>query len=390
MGNMPTFLKYTLITLAIFSVFSSLLFLGCETVEEKTDTKIGMILVGPRNDKGWSQAHYEGGEHVISKLGGEMITVDLVNPADSPDLTIPSIAEDMIDQGASVIFATSDDMKDGILEAAKLYPDINFVWSSGDSALKEGNAYKPELKNLANIMGKMEYGQMIAGCAAAIKSEDGKIGFLGPLINDETRRLANATYLGALYCAEDKDIDFDTTWIGFWFHIPGVTLDPTQVVNEFYDAGRDVVISHIDTTEAVVVAGQRAAKGENVWVMPYDYEGACEQAPEICLGVNYFNWGFEYLSIVEKSNNDKFTNEWIWAGPNWKNMDESMIGFKYGDGLTSAEKAKLGTFIDELEDGLNLFEGPLYFEDGSVYLEEGQSASDLDIWYTPQVLKGIK
>jgi simple sugar transport system substrate-binding protein len=390
MGNMPTFLKYILITLVIFVALAILPLLGCEAVEEKTDTKIGMILVGPRNDKGWSQAHYEGGEHVISKLGGEMITVDLVNPADSPDLTIPSIAEDMISQGASVIFATSDDMKDGILEAAKLYPDTNFVWSSGDSALKEGNAYKPELKNLANIMGKMEYGQMIAGCAAAIKSEDGKIGFLGPLINDETRRLANATYLGALYCAEDKDIDFDATWIGFWFHIPGVTLDPTQVVNEFYDADRDVVISHIDTTEAVVVAGQRAANGENVWVVPYDYEGACQQAPNICLGVNYFNWGFEYLSIVEKSNNDKFINEWIWAEPNWKNMDESMIGFKYGDGLTSAEKTKLGKFIDELEDGLNLFKGPLYFEDGSVYLEEGQSASDLDIWYTPQVLKGIK
>ncbi len=390
MGNMPTFLKYILITLVVFVALAILPLLGCEAVEEKTDTKIGMILVGPRNDKGWSQAHYEGGEHVISKLGGEMITVDLVNPADSPDLTIPSIAEDMISQGASVIFATSDDMKDGILEAAKLYPDTNFVWSYGDSALKEGNAYKPELKNLANIMGKMEYGQMIAGCAAAIKSEDGKIGFLGPLINDETRRLANATYLGALYCAEDKDIDFDATWIGFWFHIPGVTLDPTQVVNEFYDADRDVVISHIDTTEAVVVAGQRAANGENVWVVPYDYEGACQQAPNICLGVNYFNWGFEYLSIVEKSNNDKFINEWIWAEPNWKNMDESMIGFKYGDGLTSAEKTKLGKFIDELEDGLNLFKGPLYFEDGSVYLEEGQSASDLDIWYTPQVLKGIK
>jgi simple sugar transport system substrate-binding protein len=390
MGNMPTFLKYILITLVVFVALAILPLLGCEAVEEKTDTKIGMILVGPRNDKGWSQAHYEGGEHVISKLGGEMITVDLVNPADSPDLTIPSIAEDMISQGASVIFATSDDMKDGILEAAKLYPDTNFVWSSGDSALKEGNAYKPELKNLANIMGKMEYGQMIAGCAAALKSKDGKIGFLGPLINDETRRLANATYLGALYCAEDKDIDFDATWIGFWFHIPGVTLDPTQVVNEFYDADRDVVISHIDTTEAVVVAGQRAANGENVWVVPYDYEGACQQAPNICLGVNYFNWGFEYLSIVEKSNNDKFINEWIWAEPNWKNMDESMIGFKYGDGLTSAEKTKLGKFIDELEDGLNLFKGPLYFEDGSVYLEEGQSASDLDIWYTPQVLKGIK
>ena len=56
---------------------------------------------------------------------------------------------------------------------------------------------------------------MIAGCAAALKSKDGKIGFLGPLINDETRRLANATYLGSKYCAGDKALDFKVTWIGF-------------------------------------------------------------------------------------------------------------------------------------------------------------------------------
>ena len=242
-----------------------LLFLGCNSVEETQESKIGMILVGPKNDKGWSQAHYEGGEYAASKLGGEMITVDMVNPADSPDLTIPSVVEDMISQGATIIFATSDDMKDGILEAAEKYPDTDFVWSTGDSALVVGRDYRSELKNVSNVMGKMEYGQMIAGCAAAIKSKTGKIGFLGPLVNDETRRLANATYLGAKHCA-DGDIEFDITWIGFWFHIPGMTLDPTQVVNDFYDSGKDVVISHIDTTEAVVVTGQRAEKGEDIWV----------------------------------------------------------------------------------------------------------------------------
>ena len=160
---MSKFFQFILL-LAMFP----LLLLGCESIEEPKDTKIGMILVGPKNDKGWSQAHYEGGEYVVSQLGGEMITVDLVNPADSPDLTIPSIAEDMISQGASIIFATSDDMKDGILEAAEKYPDTDFVWSTGDSALVVGQGYKPELKNLSNVMGKMEYGQMIAGCAAAM------------------------------------------------------------------------------------------------------------------------------------------------------------------------------------------------------------------------------
>ena len=366
-----------------------LLFLGCNSVEETQETKIGMILVGPKNDKGWSQAHYEGGEYAASKLGGEMITVDMVNPADSPDLTIPSIAEDMISQGATIIFATSDDMKDGILEAAEKYPDTDFVWSTGDSALVVGRDYRSELKNVSNVMGKMEYGQMIAGCAAAIKSKTGKIGLLGPLVNDETRRLANATYLGAKHCA-DGDIEFDITWIGFWFHIPGMTLDPTQVVNDFYYSGKDVVISHIDTTEAVVVTGQRAEKGEVVWVVPYDYKGACEQAPTRCLGVNYFNWGPEYLSLAQKSKNGEFTNEWLWVGPYWKDLESSIVGWNYGEGLDAIEKGRLSNFIEELKLGLNLFTGPLNFEDGSVYLEDGEIASDIDIWYTPQLLEGMK
>lgn len=366
-----------------------LLFLGCNSVEETQESKIGMILVGPKNDKGWSQAHYEGGEYAASKLGGEMITVDMVNPADSPDLTIPSIAEDMISQGATIIFATSDDMKDGILEAAEKYPDTDFVWSTGDSALVVGRSYRSELKNVSNVMGKMEYGQMIAGCAAAIKSKTGKIGFLGPLVNDETRRLANATYLGAKHCAEG-DIEFDITWIGFWFHIPGMTLDPTQVVNDFYDSGKDVVISHIDTTEAVVVTGQRAEKGEDIWVVPYDYKGACEQAPTRCLGVNYFNWGPEYLSLAQKSRDGEFTNEWLWIDPYWKDLESSMVGWNYGEGLDAVEKGRVSNFIEELKLGLNLFTGPLNFEDGSVYLEDGEIGSDIDIWYTPQLLEGMK
>jgi simple sugar transport system substrate-binding protein len=366
-----------------------LLFLGCNSVEETQESKIGMILVGPKNDKGWSQAHYEGGEYAASKLGGEMITVDMVNPADSPDLTIPSVVEDMVSQGATIIFATSDDMKDGILEAAEKYPDTDFVWSTGDSALVVGRDYRSELKNVSNVMGKMEYGQMIAGCAAAIKSKTGKIGFLGPLVNDETRRLANATYLGAKHCA-DGDIEFDITWIGFWFHIPGMTLDPTQVVNDFYDSGKDVVISHIDTTEAVVVTGQRAEKGEDIWVVPYDYKGACEQAPTRCLGVNYFNWGPEYLSLAQKSRDGEFTNEWLWVGPYWKDLQSSIVGWNHGEGLDAVEKGRVGNFIEELKLGLNLFTGPLNFNDGSVYLEDGEIASDIDIWYTPQLLEGMK
>ena len=179
-----------------------------------------------------------------------MIVADMINPADSPNLTVDQVASDMIDEGAQLIFATSDDMKDGILAAAEKFPDVPMIWASGDSAKVDGKGYRGDLNNLGNIMGKMEYGKMIAGCAAALKTKTGHIGFLGPLINDETRRLANAAYLGAKHCYEgSNELKFDVVWIGFWFHIPGVTSDPTQVANEFFDAGSDVIVSHNDTPE---------------------------------------------------------------------------------------------------------------------------------------------
>ena len=82
--------------------------------DDHGEFKFGLILVGPRDDKGWSQAHFEGGEYVEEITGGEMIVADFINPADSPNLTVDQVASDMIDEGAQLIIATSDDMKDDL------------------------------------------------------------------------------------------------------------------------------------------------------------------------------------------------------------------------------------------------------------------------------------
>ena len=52
-----------------------------------------------------------------------------------------------------------------------------------------------------------------------------------------------------------------------------------------------MIVSGIDTTESVTVAKQKRQEGKEAWAMPYDYEGACEGADDVCLGVPYFNWG---------------------------------------------------------------------------------------------------
>jgi len=357
-----------------------------------------MRLVGPYNDRGYSQAHYEGGLYVEENVpGATMVYLDKVNVADRPGTTPAQLAEELVDKGAKMVVFNSDDMKDSAHEFAAANPEIIVVHASGDGNWADGKGFK-DLSNMANIMGRMEYGKMIAGCAAAMTSETGKIGYLGPLINEETRRLSASAYLGARYCWENfagkdsADLEFEVNWIGFWFNIPGVTSDPTQVADDFFNNGFDVVISGIDTTEGLVEAAKMRADGKNVFAIPYDFKDACAGAEDACLGVPYFNWGPAYVAVVESVVDGSFEPFWAWNGPDWadiNNPDTSAVGFIKGAALSADAAAAVDNFVAELAGGLNLWAGPLNLQDGTVYLNEGETATDFQVWYLPQLLEGM-
>ncbi|NJK53096.1 MAG: BMP family ABC transporter substrate-binding protein, partial [Leptolyngbyaceae cyanobacterium SU_3_3] len=155
---------------------------------------VGMVLVGPKQDGGWNQSHFEGIEGALKTLPGTTLEyVDKVNPGDRPNVKGSQVADDLIAKGAKLVIFNSDDYKDDALETAKKHPNVKVIHASGDYAWKEGKNFKNQ-PNLSNIMGKMEYGKMIAGCAAALGTETGKIGYLGPLINDETRRYVSSAF----------------------------------------------------------------------------------------------------------------------------------------------------------------------------------------------------
>lgn len=376
----------------------------------------GVILVGPKDDHGWSEAHYQAGLYVEEHVpGAKMLFLESLNSADRPETTLDQAVQDMVDQGAKLILTTSADFEVDTTVVAAKFPEVTFINVSGDDALW---GLAPE--NAGNFMGQMEYGKMIAGCAAALKTQTGSISYVGPLVDPETTRLVNSVYLGAKYCYQNyRGLDpaalkFEVVWIGFWFNIPGVTLDPTVVVNTFLDGGADVVISGIDTTEAIVVASQRAAEGQQVWAIPYDYAGACSDAPDICLGVPHFNWGPQYVKTVQAVMDGTWTQSWDWNAPDWtdiNNPDTSAVGYVYGDALTDEDKATLDEFIAGLaagaqgeEGGLNLWTGPLNFQSGDVFLAEGAVATEKQVWFQaanadeamspeevtpPQLLEGV-
>jgi len=389
-------MKHTKTAVALLGIALATL-LACQPAcaAEKPFT-FGLLMVGPANDHGWSQAHFEAAQEIEKKMPGtKMIYIDKVNPADRPGITVPTLVDDLVAKGAQLIIGNSDDMKDGMQEAALMHPETYFVHISGDGALN-GEASK----NLSNLMGRMEYGKMMAGFVAALTTKTGKIGDLGPLINAETRRLSSSTYLGARYAwtkvlkKPAKDLKYKVSWIGFWFNIPGVTSDPTLVMRNFIDSGYDVIVSGIDTTEALIVAGQKQKEGADVWAVPYDFKGACDEAPQACLGVPFFNWFPGYKEIITSAMNGSFKQQFLWLSPDWKNLNSaetSSIGFQNGAALGPEQAKALADFQKGLADGtINLFTGPLNFQDGSVFLKDGEKATDTQIWNLSQLLEGME
>jgi simple sugar transport system substrate-binding protein len=361
----------------------------------------GMLLVGGHNDQGWSQAHYDAGLYVEQQIpNSKMLYLENVYSGSPsyPGQTASQLAEQLVSQGAKLIIFNSDDMKDEALKFAAAHPEINIIGASDDWTWKDGKNYQAS-PNQVDLMGRMEYGKMIAGCAAALTTKTGKIGYLGPLINDETRRLSSSAFLGAKYCwtnvlkNDPAKLSFKVTWIGFWFNIPGVTSDPTQVADDFYNSGYDVVISGIDTTEALVEAKKMHDAGKDTYALAYDYKSNCDVAPDICLGVPYFNWGPSYLTTIKAAMDGSFAEGFQWIAPDWKdinNPDTSAIGFTKGQGLSADASTKLDGFIAELAGGLNLWTGPINLQDKTAYLKDGEVATDQQIWYLPQLLEGME
>jgi len=172
-----------------------------------------------------------------------------------------------------------------------------------------------------------------------------------------------------------------------------VTLDPTKVADDFFNGGYDVVMSGIDTPEAATEAKKMADAGKKVKFVHYDYKPGCDLAPDVCLGSPYFNWGPAYLDAVKKAQAGTLTQAFSWNPPDWKNIndpDTSAVGFLPGKGLGD-KSTSVDALIKGLADGsINLYKGPLKYQDGSVFLKDGEAATDQQVWYLPQLLEGME
>ena len=239
---------------------------------------VAMVLIGPHNDGGWSQAHYEGLIYLCENMADSHVAyIEGVPEGADSEQVFRSLSR----KGFDFIVGTSFGYMDPMDNVAKEFPDITYLHLTG---------YKSNGTNFGNFFGAMENFKYLAGMLAGSRAKlDGnpKIGYMATFPIPEELRLGNAIMLGVKQtCPEcTMDIRFINTW-----HDP---VKEKEGAASLFDAGAQVVFTGADTGAVADVAQE---KGK--WGVTYDHPDSCKS--ERCLTAPYWIWGPEYTRIAEK------------------------------------------------------------------------------------------
>jgi len=337
-----------------------------EAVEGKFN--VAMVLIGPHDDGGWSQAHYEGLQYLCENVDNTHVAyIENVPEGADSEQTFRSLAR----KGFDFIIGTSFGYMDPMETVAGEFPDTTFLHLTG---------YKSNGKNFGNFFGAMETMKYLAGMLAGSRAKaDGnpKIGYMATFPIPEELRLGNAIMRGVKQtCPEcTMDVVFINTW-----HDP---IKEKAGATALFDAGAQVVFTGADTGAVADVAQE---KGK--WGITYDHPASCKV--DACLTAPYWTWGPEYSRIAEKVKAGTYT-----AGYEYFDADAGamgLLGFMDGEtlrkGVASLPEADLKLVKDTLATMLKsdtgrfdiVFPGPIVDNTDKTLLADGEKLkqSDLD------------
>lgn len=360
-----------LLSLALILVLSLSLLVGCggsstSTEEGAADPiTVGFIYVGPVGDGGFTDAHDKGRLYLEEQMGDKVKTIYQENVPETMQ-DVKNAAKIMIDEGASIIFATSFGFMDAIEELAKEYPDVKFMHFSG---------YKMNDTNFGNYFGAMEEARYLSGIVAGMKTESNKIGFVGAFPLTELFIGINAFTLGAQ--SVNPDATVQVIWTNSWY-------DPAkekEAAEALLAAGCDVIAQHCDTT-----GPQVAAQDKGVWAIGYNSDTA-ESAPEAFMTAPVWNHGIFYVQQVQAVIDGTWKPESYYG-----NMAEGYINLLELTGVApEGAKEKVEEVKAQIISGeFNPFTGPIKDQAGNIVVAEGEKLDREKIWQMDYLVQGVE
>lgn len=328
--------------------------------------KVGFLYVGPKDDFGYNQAAYEAAVAMGEATGVEVIHAE--NVPETIEDAVP-VMEDMIAQGATIIFPTSFGHFLPGVEIAKSNPDVCVVHQGQlESSLEDG-----PLDNLGTYFASVFEPVYLAGIAAGSVTETNTMGYVYAFPIPQTLQNINAFTLGA------QSVNPDVTVIAIstadW-------CDPAkqaQAAQTLLDQGADVLTQHQDCTKTII----ETAEAAGAYSVGYHYD-ASELAPEGWITGSDWAWTELYTDIVQTM----IAGEFVESGYNgdyrigYQDADAPFVAFEpsdFGTVVDDDTQAAVAAALEMLtadEDGdgvgdFNIFAGPVTDRDGVVQIEEG-------------------
>ena len=309
------------------------------------------IYVGSASDAGWTHQHDLGRQAVADKFGTQVKTIFKENVPEGPQTT--QVINELVNEGADVIFGTSFGFQDAMAKAAKQYPNVFFAQATG-------TAVGP---NLAEYFGAGEDGDYLSGMAAGYATKNGQIGYVAPFPIPEVIREIDAYTMGARYVHPGATVK--VVWTNSWF-------DPAkerQAAQSLVATGVDVLGDGVDDP----TVGQVAQSAGLKWT---GYDSDQNQfAPKAFQTATVYNWGPYYIRAVQAVLNGTWKANDFYYGT----MADGMITLApFGSTVSPQAQAAITKRADQIKAGtFDPFTGPITKQDGSVGLAAGQK---LSVW----------
>lgn len=245
-----------------------------QDLDPNREITAGFIYVGPVGDAGWTYAHDLGRQKLEEALPNvKTITVESVAEAD-----VESAVDQLVADGASIIFATSFGFGDGIIAAAERYPDVIFGHATG---------YQ-RAPNVMTYIAEMYQGYYINGMIAGALSQSNLIGYPAAFPIPEVKRHINAFALGAL--AVNPEAKVEVTWLNAWF-APDAAKEATEAL---ISKGADVFAFTEDTPTVIQTAAAKGFPSFSHYASMYKFSPDTVASGQLC------HWDTIYIDFVSK------------------------------------------------------------------------------------------
>ncbi len=332
---------------------------------------VAMVLIGPHDDGGWSQAHYEGLEYVAENVPDVHIAyIENVPEGSESEQVFRSLSR----KGFDLIFGTSFGYMDPMEIVAEEFPNIMYIHLTG---------IKSNGENFGNLMGAMENMKYLAGMLAGARAKmDGnpKLGYMATFPIPEEIRLGNAIALGMRKTC--PECTMDVRWINTW-HDPIIEKDAAA---SLFDAGAQVVFTGADTP-----AGADVAQEKGKWGVTYDWYGSCKV--DACLTAPYWVWGPIYAEIAQGVIDGTYTPGWHYFDADTGGL--GLYGFMEGEELPPGVAELPPEVIQEVRDLMaqtlageftrfDVFSGPINDNQGNLIVPEGKALEQVDLDAFPE------